>query len=79
MAINLTEDELNWIKYEYLSGRGIHDIVVDTGISASNIKRALAECGLMYLHWYKTKEENSMLEYLHSKDIRTLQELEQWV
>ena len=79
MAIKLTKDELNWIKAEYLSGRDIHDIMVDTGISASNIKRALAECGLMYLHWYKTKEENSILEYLRGKNIRTLQELEQWV
>lgn len=79
MAIKLTANELEWIKQEYLSDRDIHDIVLDTGISASNIKRALAETGTIYLHWYKTKEENSMLKYLHDKDIHTLQELEQWV
>lgn len=79
MTIRLTNPELLWIKQEYKSGRTIQEIATDTGISISNIKRALAEAGVLTLSWYKTNEENAMLEYLKQNNVTTLQELKLWV
>lgn len=79
MTIRLTNPELLWIKQEYKSGRTVQEIATDTGISISNIKRALAEAGVLTLSWYKTNEENAMLEYLKQNNVTTLQELKLWV
>lgn len=75
MTIRLTNPELLWIKQEYKSGRTIQEIATDTGISISNVKRALAEVGVMSLDWYKTQNEISMLNYLASKGINTIDDL----
>ena len=48
-------------------------------MSVSNVKRALAEGGVLTLSWYKTNEENDMLEYLKQNNVTTLQELKLWV
>ena len=79
MSIRLTQAEIQWIKQEYEAGNTVQDIVFDTGMSVSNIKRALAEAGVLTLHWYKTNEENAMLEYLKQNNVTTLQELKLWV
>ena len=39
----------------------------------------LAEAGVLTLSWYKTNEENAMLEYLKQNNVTTLQELKLWV
>ena len=44
-------------------------------MSLSNVKRALAEANVLTLSWYKTNEENDMLEYLKQNNVTTLQEL----
>lgn len=75
MAVKLTQPEINWFKQEYENGRTLDEISVDTGFSKQNIKRALAEAGLMYLSWYKTNEEDKILKYLRGKDITKLNQL----
>lgn len=79
MSIRLTQTEIQWIKYAYEVGSTVQDIAFDTSMSASNVKRALAEAGVLTLSWYKTNEENAMLEYLKQNNVTTLQELKLWV
>ena len=79
MSIRLTQAEIQWIKQEYEAGNTVQDIAIDTGMSVSNVKRALAEAGLMYLSWYKTNTEIAMLEYLKQNNVTTLEELKLWV
>lgn len=73
--IKLEKKEIDWIKDEYQSGQTVSEISVNTGISRSNIKRALAEAGVVKLHWYKTTNEHELLEYLHSKGITKTNQL----
>lgn len=75
MTIRLTKPEIDWIKQEYEADRTVAEIAIDTGYSKSNIKRALAEAGIMSLDWYKTNNEISMLNYLASKGIHTIDDL----
>ena len=75
MSIKIDSLALNWIQKEYQSGRTIEEIAIDTGMSKQNIKRALAECGELYLSWYKTVEENNLLAYLKSYDITNVRQL----
>ena len=42
MSIRLTQAEIQWIKQEYEAGNTVQDIVFGTGMSVSNVKRALA-------------------------------------
>ena len=37
------------------------------------------EAGILTLSWYKTNEENAMLEYLKQNNVTTLQELKLWL
>lgn len=74
--IKLNKAEIDWIKSEFESGQTVTEISVNTGISRSNIKRALAEAGIVKLSWYKTHEENSILNLLHSKGIHTTNQLQ---
>ena len=76
MSIKLDPLELDWVHDEYLSGRTIEEIAIDTGMSKQNVKRALAECRALSLSWYKTKEENEILNYLKQQDITTLRQLQ---
>lgn len=78
MSIRLNPAEIQWIKQEYEEGSTVQDIVFDTGMSVSNVKRALAEAGVLTLKWYKTNEENAILEYLKQNNITTLEELKLW-
>lgn len=75
MAIKLTQPEIKWFEQEYQNGRTIEEMAIDTGFSKQNVKRALAEAGLMYLSWYKTNSENEILRYLRNKGITTLDTL----
>lgn len=79
MSIRLNQAEIQWIKQEYEAGSTVQDIVLDTGMSVSNVKRALAEAGVLTLSWYKTNEDNAMLEYLKQNNVSTLEELKLWV
>lgn len=72
-----TQSEINWFCQELQSGRTIEEMAIDTGWSKQNVKRALAEGGLLYLQWHKTKEEDKMLKYLRSVGIVTIHELQQ--
>lgn len=78
MSIRLTQAEIQWIKQEYEEGNTVQDIAFDTGMSISNVKRALAEANVLTLSWYKTNEENAMLEYLKQNNVTTLEELKSW-
>lgn len=76
MALNkFTQNELDWVKSEYENGRSIEEISVDTGLSRQMIKRMLAETGTIYLTWYKTRNENALLQYLRIKGITSLDDL----
>lgn len=75
MAIKLTKPEINWFEKEYQNGRTIEEMAIDTGFSKQNVKRALAEAGLVYLSWYKTTEEDKILKFLRSKNIITKENL----
>lgn len=74
--IKLNKAEIDWIKAEFESGQTVSEISISTGISISNVKRALAEAGVMKLHWYKTTEENNILQLLQSKGIHTVNQLQ---
>ena len=76
MSIKIDSLALDWIHNEYQSGRTIEEISIDTGMSKQNIKRALAECGELSLSWYKTVEENAILDYLKAKGITTTDQLQ---
>lgn len=75
MAIRISTPEINWFASEYNNGRTIEEMSIDTGFSKQNVKRALAEAGIYYLTWYKTKEEDNMLKYLRSKNISNKEQL----
>lgn len=77
--MKLTQAEIHWICNEYKLGQSVDEIHVNTGVSASQIRRALAEGGLITLSWYKTKEEYQMLEYLYFQGITNLSELKEAV
>lgn len=73
--MRLTKQEITWIANEFQSNRTVQEIAIDTGMSKQNVKRALAEAGLLTLSWYKTNEENKMLIALASKGISNVKEL----
>lgn len=73
--MKLNTHDINWIVNEYQAGRTTQEIAIDTGMSRQNVKRALAEAGLLTLSWYKTSEENKMLIALASKGISNVTQL----
>lgn len=75
--MRITQSEINWFCQELQSGRTIEEMAIDTGWSKQNVKRALAEGGLLYLQWHKTKEEDHILKYLRSIGITSLNQLKQ--
>ena len=60
----IDKSSIQWFCQEYKNGRTVEEMAVDNGWSKQNVKRALAEGQLMYLSWYKTREEDSMLKFL---------------
>ena len=75
MTVKLNQDEINYIARAYLSNYTIEEISVETGVGSQNVKRALAEAGLMKLDWYKSSEEIAMLNYLEAMGITNLIQL----
>lgn len=73
--MRLTKQEIAWIANEFQSNRTVQEIAIDTGMSKQNVKRALAEAGLVNLSWYKTNEENKMLTFLKAKGINNTEQL----
>lgn len=77
MAVKLHPQMIQDIASEYLAGRAIEEISIDSGIGKNNVKRALCEAKILSLSWYKTEEEDSILVYLETtKGITTLQGLQ---
>ena len=66
---------INWFTQQYQAGRTVEEMSIDTGWSKQNIKRALAEGQLVYLSWYKTHEEDSMLKFLKEIGITSARDL----
>ena len=66
---------INWFTQQYQAGRTVEEMSIDTGWSKQNVKRALAEGQLMYLSWYKTHEEDSMLKFLKDIGITSARDL----
>ena len=66
---------INWFTQQYQAGRTVEEMSIDAGWSKQNVKRALAEGGVMYLSWYKTREEDSMLKYLKDIGITSARDL----
>lgn len=66
---------IQWFCQEYKNGRTVEEMAVDNGWSKQNVKRALAEGQLMYLSWYKTYEEDSMLKFLKEIGITSARDL----
>ena len=54
----IDKSSIQWFCQEYKNGRTVEEMAVDNGWSKQNVKRALAEGQLMYLSWYKTREED---------------------
>lgn len=75
MTIKLNQQELNWVANEFQNDRTVQEIAIDTGMSVSNVKRALAEKGLLSLSWYKTTDEIQMLNYLKAMGVNNLIDL----
>lgn len=74
--MNVSSNEINTIKYLFeQEEKTVAEISDQLAMSRQNVKRALAEAGLMTLSWYKTKEEIYMLNYLRGMGIKTLKEL----
>ena len=68
---------INWFTQQYQAGRTVEEMSIDTGWSKQNVKRALAEGKLMYLSWYKTSEEDSMLKFLKDIGITSARDLQE--
>ena len=68
---------INWFTQQYQAGRTVEEMSIDTGWSKQNVKRALAEGQLMYLSWYKTREEDSMLKFLKEIGITSTRDLQE--
>ena len=66
---------INWFTQQYQAGRTVEEMSIDSGWSKQNVKRALAEGQLMYLSWYKTHEEDSMLKFLKEIGITSARDL----
>lgn len=79
MTIKLDQKEINWISNEFKNDRSISEIATDTGMSISNVKRALAEANLITLDWYKTTDEIAMLKYLRLKGITNCKQLKETI
>ncbi|OBX88466.1 hypothetical protein A7456_00575 [Moraxella nonliquefaciens] len=73
--MKLNQQELNWVANEFQNDRTVQEIAIDTGMSVSNVKRALAEKGLLSLSWYKTTDEIQMLNYLKAMGVNNLIDL----
>lgn len=73
--MTVSNNEIQWVKDEYLAGRTVDEISIDTGKSVKTIKRYLAEAGVLKLSWHKTREENNILNYLRTKGITKLSHL----
>ena len=71
----IDKSSIQWFCQEYKNGRTVEEMAVDNGWSKQNVKRALAEGQLMYLSWYKTHEEDSMLKYLKDIGITSVRDL----
>ena len=71
----IDKSSIQWFCQEYKNGRTVEEMAVDNGWSKQNVKRALAEGQLMYLSWYKTHEEDSMLKYLKELGITSASDL----
>lgn len=67
--------DIQWVKDEFLAGRTVEEISLDTGKSVKTIKRYLAEAGSLNLSWHKTREENLLINYLKAKGITKLTQL----
>ena len=66
---------INWFTQRYQAGSTVEEMSIDAGWSKQNVKRALAEGGVMYLSWYKTAEENAMLKYLKDMEVTSFNQL----
>lgn len=75
MTVKLNQQELNWVANEFQNDRTVQEIAIDTGMSVNNVKRALAEKGLLSLSWYKTTDEIQMLNYLKAIGVNNLIDL----
>ena len=75
MTVKLNQQELNWVANEFQNDRTVQEIAIDTGMSVNNVKRALAEKGLLSLSWYKTADEIQMLNYLKAMGVNNLIDL----
>lgn len=75
MTVKLNQQELNWVANEFQNDRTVQEIAIDTGMSVNNVKRALAEKGLLSLSWYKTTDEIQMLNYLKVMGVNNLIDL----
>lgn len=73
--MKLDTQQINFIANEFKNGKTVSELAVELGMSPQNVKRALAEAGLMRLSWYKTSSENQMLNYLAGMGIHTLKDL----
>lgn len=73
--MNINSKEINAIAELFKSGKTVAQIAEHKNMSRQNIKRALAEAGLMTLSWYKTSNEIAMLNYLRGMGINNLIEL----
>lgn len=73
--MNINSKEINAIAELFKSGKTVTQIADQKDMSKQNVKRALAEAGLMQLSWYKTTNELQMLNYLKGMGINNLVEL----
>lgn len=71
----IDKSSIQWFCQEYKNGRTVEEMAIDNGWSKQNVKRALAEGQLMYLSWYKTREEDSMLKFLKEIGITSARDL----
>lgn len=75
--MKLDAKQINFIAQEFKSGKTVPELAVELGMSPQNVKRALAEAGLMKLSWYKTNSEKLMLNYLAGMGIHNFTQLKE--
>lgn len=74
--MRLNAPQIEWIVQNYNQGRTIEELTLDTGRSEATIKRALSEAGVMDLSWHKSAEQHRMLQYLRTKSVVNLTQLQ---
>lgn len=73
------QEQKDWISQHFQAGMELDDIALSTGRNIQRIKRSLADTGDIYLSWYKTPQENTLLLHLRELNIKTVEDYQSYI